>query len=387
MSQWRKVTLFVVAFGALLVVGGGAGAAAAIWGYGRSLNRSAAHTSALQDIPSSARPSPVGGSAGKAGNILLLGSDSRSPETTVASRSDTIMLLHIDADHRHGYVISIPRDTWVYVPRSSNGRHGDTMAKINAGYAWGGVELAVRTIERFTGVRIDHVVVIDFSGFQRVVDTLGGLDLRVDQTITSIFPPHRTYLAGTRHFTGAQALDYVRQRYQFADGDFTRERHQQEFLAALLEKATSSGTLADPVRLDAFLRAVTKSVTIDKDFDLVSTALELRHLGRSDVTFLTSPSAGTGRRDGQSVVEPDTAKVAAFYHAVASDQVARYLHPTPGTVPDASPASPGGPSSPAALSSPAAGAGRRSPTTRAVRPSPTTSAGRPSPTVATSPTR
>ena len=95
------------------------------------------------------------------------------------------------------------------------------MAKINAAYAWGGTPLMVQTVETFTGVHLDHVLLIDFAGFAQVVNALGGVDLKIEKTITSIHPPHRTFRKGTQHLSGAEALDYVRQRYQFADGDFS----------------------------------------------------------------------------------------------------------------------------------------------------------------------
>ena len=314
----RRILIGVLA--TLLVVGGGA--AVGGWAYGRSLNGNLARTDAFAGLPESARPAQA---VAGALNVLLLGSDSRDPDDTSDSRTDTIMVMHVDADHRKAEVISIPRDTWVYVPRSPDGQHGDTMAKINAAYAWGGTPLTVATVETFTGVHIDHVALIDFAGFARVVDALGGVDLDIEKTITSIHPPHRTFEKGTQHLDGAAALDYVRQRYQFADGDFSRERHQREFLQALLDRATSTGTLANPVKLNAFLQAVTSSVTVDESFDLVSVGLDLRSLRSGDLTFLGSPSAGTGTEDGQSVVRPDTTKAKALYQAVADDTVQAYL--------------------------------------------------------------
>lgn len=332
--RWRRIALVTVIVVAVLL----AGSAAGLWAYGRSLNGNLKRTDALNQVaklPASARPtaSPVPG----AQNILLLGSDSRDPDTTADSRSDTLMLLHIDADHQHAYVISIPRDTWVYVPASADGQNGDTNAKINAAYAWGGVALTTETVEKFTGVRVDHVVLIDFSGFTSVVDALGGVDMQVDQTITSIFPPYRTYQQGMRHFTGAEALDYVRQRYQFADGDFTREKHQQEFLRDLLDKAADTGTLSNPGKLNAFLQALTRAVTVDTGFDLVDTALAFRDLRSSDLTFLTNPSAGTGWEGDQSVVEPDPTADAALYQAVATDTMASWLAANPSATASPSP--------------------------------------------------
>jgi LCP family protein required for cell wall assembly len=332
--RWRRVLIATLVAVAVVLAGGGAG----LWAYGRSLNGDLKRTNALNELaklPASSRPSA--GAVPGAQNILLLGSDSRDPGSTADSRSDTLMLLHVDADHQHAYVISIPRDTWVYVPASADGQNGDTEAKINAAYSWGGIALATETVERFTGVRVDHVVLIDFAGFKDVVDALGGVDMQVDQTITSIFPPYRTYQQGLRHFTGTEALDYVRQRYQYADGDFTREQHQQQFLRDLLDRAVSSGTLSSPSKLNAFLRAITKAVTVDTGFDLVDTALEFRDLTSSDLTFLTSPSAGTGWEGDQSVVRPDTTAAAALYRAVADDTVASWLAANPSATASASP--------------------------------------------------
>ena len=308
----------------------------ALEAYGRSLNDNLARTDAFAGVPESSRPTQA---VTGAMNVLLLGSDSRDPATTANSRTDTIMLLHLDADHQKAEVISIPRDTWVFVPRSADGRNGNTMAKINSAYAWGGTPLMVHTVESFTGVHIDHVALVDFAGFEQVVNALGGVDLKIEKTITSIHPPHRTFTKGTQHLDGAEALDFLRQRYQFTGGDFSRERHQREFLQALLDRAASIGTLSNPVKLNSFLQAVTKSVTVDRDFDLVNVGLELRDLRSDDLTFMGSPSAGTGTRNGQSVVVPNTSRADALYQAVASDTVHEYLDrstaPTPSPTPSA----------------------------------------------------
>jgi anionic cell wall polymer biosynthesis LytR-Cps2A-Psr (LCP) family protein len=106
---------------------------------------------------------------------------------------------------------------------------------------------------------MDHVVLIDFGGFKQVVDALGGIDMYIEQDVKSIHPPHRQFTKGNAHLDGAEALDYVRQRYQFADGDFARMRHQQQFMKAVLDKAASSGTLTNPAKLNSFLRATAQA--------------------------------------------------------------------------------------------------------------------------------
>src|SRR5690606_911223 len=228
--RWGRIALVA---GALLTVLGlivGVGGCL----YVRKLNDDLARIDPFSAITGDRPTKTVEGSL----NILLLGSDSRNPDQPEgdngAARTDTIIVLHIPSRQDEAYLVSIPRDLYVHVPRSPDGQFGDRQAKINAAYAWGGVPLMVQTVEGYTGLRMDHVVVIDFFGFKDVTDALGGVEMNVEQDITSIHPPHRQFKKGLNQFTGEEALDYVRQRYQFPDGDFARMRHQQEFLKALL---------------------------------------------------------------------------------------------------------------------------------------------------------
>jgi anionic cell wall polymer biosynthesis LytR-Cps2A-Psr (LCP) family protein len=185
--------------------------------------------------------------------------------------------------------------------------------------------LMVQTVEGFTGLRMDHVVVIDFFGFKDVTDALGGVDMNVERDIKSIHAPYRQFKKGMNHFNGEEALDYVRQRYQFPDGDFARMRHQQEFMKALLDKAVSTGTLANPKKLNAFLQAATNAITVDKDFSLVDMALQFRNLRSSNLTFLTSPHRGTDTIGGESVVVSDREKAVAMWDAMANDKMADWV--------------------------------------------------------------
>ena len=260
-------------------------------------------------------------------NVLLLGSDSREPDAPVGAgmwRTDTIMVLHMPASHDKAYVISLPRDLWVEVAHGPNG-DGPTMAKLNAAYAWGGLSNMVETVEGYTGVRMDHVVLIDFFGFVKVTDALGGVQMNVDQTITSIHPPHRVFTKGPHTFNGEEALDYVRQRYQYTDGDFAREKHQQQFLTALLDKAASAGTLSNPARFKDFVGSTASALTVDQDFSMLDLGWQFRNLRSNNLVYLTSPNDGSGTAGGQSVLMSDPDKAAAFYDAVARDNLATYL--------------------------------------------------------------
>jgi anionic cell wall polymer biosynthesis LytR-Cps2A-Psr (LCP) family protein len=176
-----------------------------------------------------------------------------------------------------------------------------------------------------TGVRVDHVLEIDFGGFKEVTDALGGVDLYVDRSITSIHKPYRHFTKGMNHMDGEEALDWVRQRKQFPTGDFARMQHQQQFLKALLDKAASSGTLANPAKLNAFLKATARAVTVDNGFSLVDMAVQFRNLRSGNLHFLTNPSTGSQVIGGQSVVIADRDRALSLYQAMGRDTMANWV--------------------------------------------------------------
>ncbi|WP_422769759.1 LCP family protein [Plantactinospora sp. WMMC1484] len=318
----RRILLITLLVLALL--GGGGAVAAGI--YVKSLESGIERVEAFDEVPEESRPAKV---ATDAKNILILGSDTRDPSNTGGSRSDTIILAHLPADRSSAQLVSIPRDTWVNVPKSKDGRHGGRDAKINAAYAWGGIPLMVQTVEKFTGVRIDHVAIVDFAGFKEIVDALGGVQLTVEESFTSthsLLPTgRREFKKGPQTMDGAQALDYARERYAFKDGDFARIRHQQQVIRAILDKAASGGTLANPAKLNSFVRASADAVSVDKTLSLFDMGMELRHLRSGNLTFITSPTKGTGRVGDESVVFAKTDEVKTFYDAVRRDAVPEIL--------------------------------------------------------------
>jgi LCP family protein required for cell wall assembly len=320
--KWGRIALIA----GILVVVGGLIAAISLYGYAKDLDKGLKRTDAFSDITNGRPVKTVDGAL----NILIVGSDSRDPDATEESanawRADTLMIMHIPADHKSAQLISIPRDLWVQIPAANDAPcTSGSRAKINAAFAFGGLPRAVRTVECMTDVHLDHVAAIDFGGFKDVTNALGGVDLTVDQSITSIHKPHRKFTKGVMHMDGDQALDWVRQRKQFPDGDFARMRHQQEFLKALMDKAASTGTLSNPAKLNSFLKAVTAAVTVDKDFSLTDTALQFRNLRSDNLTFLTSPNRGSETIAGQSVVISDREKALALYKAMAADKMSEWL--------------------------------------------------------------
>ncbi|MEU9504718.1 LCP family protein [Micromonospora sp. NPDC048170] len=319
--RWRRVAL--ITFLVVALLGGGGLIAAGL--YVRSIDSDIERVDAFDDVPDASRPQVV---AKGAMNIMILGSDSRDPESSSGSRSDTIILAHLPKDRSSAQLISIPRDTWVHVPKSARGQGGRD-AKINASYAWGGIPLMVQTVEKFTGVRVDHVTMVDFAGFKEIVDALGGIEIDVDQSFTSTHSLNpdgrREFVKGRQSMDGAAALDYARERYAFANGDFARIKHQQQVIKAILDKAASGGVLANPGKLNSFVKATANAVAVDKSMSLVDLAMELRHLRSGNLGFFTCPTKGTGRIGSESVVLADTAKAKRLFDAVRRDSVPEIL--------------------------------------------------------------
>lgn len=316
----RKVLLICL----IVLVVLGAGGAFAGWRYLRSVENDVTKVDAFDEIPVAERPE-VPAAQTKAINILILGSDSRDPDAT-GSRADTIMVAHVTTDHKSAQIVSIPRDTWVDIPKTPDGKHGGVKGKINWSFAWGGIPLMVRSVESFTKVRMDHVIVIDFAGFKEVVDAVGGIDIYNERTFQSTFWENNfhTFKQGNLHLNGEFALEYARQRKNLPNGDFDRIKNQQKVVKAVLDKATSAGVIADPGKLTAFLRAIAKTITTDKQFDLISTAMDLRGIKSGQIKFMTSPSKGTGMVGDQSVVFADTSAAGKLFAALKQDQAATW---------------------------------------------------------------
>lgn len=320
-SRWGRLAVVVAVLVGLVVVGGaGSGGL-----YVRSVEKQVEKLDAFNGVPEAQRP-PRAAEAEEALNLLVVGADAAEGGV---SRTDTVMLIHVPKNRQRAQIISIPRDTWTTIPASADGTRGETRAKINAAYAWGGVPLLVRTVENFTGVRIDHVLRLDFDGFKRIIDVLGGVDVTVDRTFTTAVPPGRTYGPGVHRMDSAVALDYARQRKQFTDGDFSRMRHQQAIVVAVLREAGQKGLLAEPGRFNDFLKAAAGAVQVDKDLSIFGFAWTLRNLDANELVMLTSPSAGTGMVGDESVVFPDLPGAARLYAAVKTDTMDEWLAQNP----------------------------------------------------------
>ncbi|MFD3594030.1 LCP family protein [Nocardia sp. NPDC058640] len=254
-------------------------------------------------------------------NWLLVGSDGRGDLSeehqqelatggdTGPERTDTIMLVHIPSSGPTT-MVSLPRDSYVSIP-------GHGKDKLNASFALGGPELLVQTVEVATGVRIDHYAQIGFGGFAGVVDALGGLEMCLDQPIVD--PLAGLDLpAGCQELNGPQALGFVRTRAT-PNADVDRMNHQRMFMAALLKKATSIGTLANPFALWPMATGVAGSLKVDNG-DHIWNLAALGWAMRGETVTTSVPIGGFDDTDVGNVLLWDKAKATGFFEALATDQ-------------------------------------------------------------------
>lgn len=235
-------------------------------------------------------------------NILIMGSDSRAGDNNIdgmkgiGERSDTTILVHLSASRKFAYGISIPRDTLVDRPTCYEDDGKTTIAggadkMWNDAFSVGGPACTMQQLEQLSGIRIDNYVVIDFSGFKDMVNALDGVEVCIPEEIED--PEHHiTLKAGTREIHGDEALSYVRVRYTVGDGtDPNRIKRQQAFMASMIGKVLSAGTLARPDRLVSFVNALTGS--IQTDFKNVAQMADIagtfQGIGPDRVKFVTTP--------------------------------------------------------------------------------------------------
>ncbi len=258
-------------------------------------------------------------------NILLAGVDVRAGLTRRQQRvlhvghatghnSDTLMVVHVTADHRHISVVSLPRDSWVKIP-------GFGMNKINAAVGLGGPPLMVRTVEQATGLTINDFVEVNFLGFVRIVDALGGVDVCLPYAVND--PYSGLHMSAGRHRVGGiRALQFARDRHSFALSDLARISDQQQLLSSVLSEAASSGTLTNPVKFSRFLAAATSATKVDQQFNVVGLADQLRYIRPGAVSFTTVPLASTNYQapNGESAVLWNAAAARALFARIKSDQ-------------------------------------------------------------------
>jgi LCP family protein required for cell wall assembly len=241
--------------------------------------------------------------------VLLVGSDSREntsgwiadatgkgDDGTTGQRSDTIMVLHIDPSQQKAAILSIPRDLYVPIP-TTGGKD-----KVNSAFTVGGPQLLIRTIKEALGIEINHYVEVDFTGFERIVDTIGGVKVYAEHPARDDMTGLDIPMAGCNELDGYQALAYVRSRYyesyvrghwvSGANSDIERIARQQDFIRRIMKKAVSSG-LGNPLTLNRLIGIGVNNVKVDQQMstkDITTVARRFRSIDPDTVDMLTLPT-------------------------------------------------------------------------------------------------
>ncbi|HUR03346.1 MAG TPA: LCP family protein [Nonomuraea sp.] len=232
--------------------------------------------------PTGARPANVSGAL----NVLLVGSDSQAGTERFrnGARSDALLLLHLPADRKNVTVVAFPRDSMVRIPACGSRPARNDM--INSAFDAGGLSCSAKTVESLTNVRVDHMMELEFSGAEAVVDALGGVEVTLPEAVDDKATKLKL-TAGKHVLDGEQALGYLRLR-RYGDGsDIQRIRRQQVLMMSMLKKAKQQ--LKDPAAMRDFLTTAGNWIKTDAEFDLDTMIGVAGALEKSKVRFVTVP--------------------------------------------------------------------------------------------------
>jgi LCP family protein required for cell wall assembly len=287
----------------------------------------------LGGVLSTPSSTPSDGQTYTAENVLIVGSDTRTgqgsgygslADASGNGHSDTTLLLHISADRKSAFAVSIPRDSWVSRPgcKANGTTDGTTVSgKFNAAFAAGGRACVISAVKALTGVPIDHFIEVEFKGFEAIVNALGGVTICSTHAISDPIRPdgHGGHKGsdlelpkGESTLNGKDSLRLMRARYIGQGTDLERLDRQHKFLAAVIRQASSSGLLTDPVRLYNVLSEVAKALTVDPGLSgdgLQQFLLSVQGLKPSDVRFYTVPTVPRGDRANVIWVDKDANKM------------------------------------------------------------------------------
>jgi LCP family protein required for cell wall assembly len=293
-------------------------------------------------------------------DLLLMGVDARKRWAVDDLRADTIIVLHIPATHDQAYLVSIPRDTQMSVPAFGKSKYGGGTAKAtevffhgaqNGGGWEGGAQLMAQTIKQNLGMSFDGAAIIDFGGFKNVIEALGGVHMCVDQQVTSkhmkLIDGKPMYLAdarktgksgkpvvhkvGCRDMEGWEALDFARQRYGLKNGDYDRQRHQQQLIKAMAKKAASSGVLTNPIKVNQLIKAAGKAFVLDTGgVPVADFMFTLKGVAAKDMVLLrTNNGTFAGNSRGNETITPLSRQM---FTAVRQDKLGAFILNNPGVV-------------------------------------------------------
>lgn len=317
--NWPKIFLSALLVAVLLVVG-------VLFYYFRSV--STALNGIHRDpnlMPDQTAVQPI--EPGKPINFVLMGTDNRPGVS--GARSDSLIVAQLSGDREHLYLVSFLRDMWVTIP-ANKVMPKDSKAKINAAYSWGGSALTVKTLQNITGVQMDHAVIIDFPGFVSLTDELGGVTIYNPQKSTI---DGHNFPQGNITVSGQDALLYVRERYDLANGDLDRAARQRAVITAIIEKSMSGDVIGNPKKFNEVMQVYAKNTTVDSGLtpaNIRKIATSLRLKSGTSIVQVQAPISGFGKsKDGQAYDIVDEAGLAELSSALKSDRMADYVanHP------------------------------------------------------------
>ena len=312
-AKRRRVLPIVLASVAATLVAVLAVAAIFVKQVERSMTESLEREDLMPTDSSTAHPTKEQAAA-DALNFVVMGYDSGDPSVT---RSGSLMILHLNAERDQAYFISFPRDTWVSIP-------GQGTNKINAAYGLGGSKLTVSTLENLTDTRMDHAAMVNFQGFAKLTDEVGGVTV-YNKTAFSSQGFH--YPKGNITLSGERAIRFVGERRALPRGDFDRAANERNVVRAIIAKTLSPKVITDPGRLFSVVSGAAEHLTVDKgltDAKIRNTVLSLR-LTNKDVHLMQAPVSGKAIKRGQRVDVVDKAKLAELRTALRNDTVHEYL--------------------------------------------------------------
>jgi LCP family protein required for cell wall assembly len=238
----------------------------------------------------------------------------------ISHNSDTLMVVHIPANRQYVQVVSLPRDSWEEIP-------GHGMNKINAAFGLGGPRLMVSTVAAATGLTINDYVEVNFLGFVKIINALGGVSICLPYAVDDGYSGLHLS-AGQHHVGGITALEFARDRHSFAASDLARIDDQQQLMSTLLSRTVSSGTLSNPLRLRRVLSALTAAVQVDQGFNVTAVASELRGIRPGNVVFSTVPLSNLNYQTptGELAVQWNATRADRLFTRMANDEPPSGVH-------------------------------------------------------------
>ncbi|MBU2668954.1 LCP family protein [Actinoplanes bogorensis] len=351
--MWAKV---LTSFGAILALVGVGGIVAVKYFLNQLTSNIQTTSSVLDNDGLGSKTVAAGKLPAGAMNILMLGLDTRTGWSEDDARSDTILILHITASHDQAYMISIPRDTVTKIPADDEMGFRGTTDKINSAYffgaqggrGWqGGAKLSTKAVHELTGIEFDGVTVIDFNGFKGILEAMGGVRLCVDKRMWSSHyvvnngkveyahgadpksPPRNAlwFEKGCRDMQPWEALEFSRLRHS-TNGDYDRQRHQQQLLRAMAKKASSAGIMGNPTKVSKILSAAGKSLKMDThNVPVENFIFGLKGLAAGDLIPIKT-NGGTFAQ-GENGGEGITKDTRDLFEATSADRLPEFLgrHP------------------------------------------------------------